>query len=56
MTQYTVDLLHKIESLIGRKLTNYETHEKQVLKLITRVFAARKAVRLRIEEEEEEEL
>jgi ATP-dependent RNA helicase DDX49/DBP8 len=55
VTQYTVDLLHKIESLIGRKLTNYETHEKQVLKLITRVFAARKAVTLRIEEEEEVE-
>ena len=38
----------------GRKLSEYETEEKVVLKLITRVFAARKAVRLRIEEEEEE--
>ena len=35
-------------------VSQYETEEKVVLKLITRVFAARKAVRLRIEEEEEE--
>ena len=54
VTQYTIQLLQKIESLTGRKLSEYETEEKVVLKLITRVFAARKAVRLRIEEEEEE--
>jgi len=53
VTQYTIQLLHSIESLTGRKLSNYETKEKEVLKHITRVFAARKAVRLRIEEEEE---
>mmetsp|Transcript_10150 Transcript_10150/g.19104 ORF Transcript_10150/g.19104 Transcript_10150/m.19104 type:complete len:490 (+) Transcript_10150:158-1627(+) len=56
VTQYTVQLLHKIESLTGRQLTNHACDEKQVLKLITRVFAARKAVRLRIEEEEENKL
>lgn len=54
VTQYTIQLLHKIEALTGRELTTYETEEKDVLKLITRVFAARKAVRLRIEEEEED--
>ncbi len=53
VTQYTVQLLHDIEALTGRKLSSHETEEKKVLKLITRVFAARKAVLHRIEEEEE---
>lgn len=53
VTQYNVKLLKAIEDLIGRQLTEYKCDEKAVLKHISRVFAARKAARLRIEEEQE---
>jgi len=54
VTQYSVEVFQKIEELIQKKLSQFETNEKKVLKLITRVFAAKKAVRLRMEEEDED--
>lgn len=35
--QYDVDLVHEIESLIGKQLDEYELEEEEVLKGITKV-------------------
>ena len=54
MTQYDVQLVHAIEDLIGKKLEAYEAPEREVLKEITRVYAARRLATLRVADEEEQ--
>ncbi len=48
VSQYDVELLQKIEGLIGHQLEQYDCPEAEVLKGITRVFAARRAAAMRI--------
>lgn len=48
ISQYDIDLLHKIETLIGRQLKKLECEEKEVLKNITRVYAAKRTASLAI--------
>eukprot|EP00887_Chlorella_sp_A99_P002763 scaffold6.g2763.t1 len=52
VTQYDIELVQKIEELVGKQLEKWEPEEKEVLKSITKVYAARRAASLRIEEEE----
>ena len=54
VTQYDVQLVHAIEDLIGKKLEAYEAPEREVLKEITRVYAARRLATLRVADEEEQ--
>ena len=53
--QYDVELTHHIEDLIGHQLAEYEMKESEVLKGITRVYAAKRAAKLRALEEESKE-
>ena len=53
--QYDVELTHHIEDLIGHQLAEYEVKESEVLKGITRVYAAKRAAKLRALEEETKE-
>lgn len=46
VTQYDVELVHAIESLMGHQLSPHEMPENEVLKGITRVYAARKRAAL----------
>lgn len=50
--QHDVELVHKIEDLIGHKLVEFKTDESKVLKGITRVYAAKRAALLNVAEEE----
>lgn len=52
VTQYDIELVHKIEALIGRQLEIYEMNEDKVLKLVTRVYTAKKAALLQQTKEE----
>ncbi|GAB4820782.1 hypothetical protein N2152v2_007828 [Parachlorella kessleri] len=51
ITQYDIDLVHKIEELIGKQLDKYECDEAEVLKGITKVYAAKRAAAMRADEE-----
>ena len=51
ITQYDVELVHKIEELTGVKMTAYDMEESAVLKGITKVFKAKRAASMRIAEE-----
>ncbi|URE01343.1 DEAD-box ATP-dependent RNA helicase [Musa troglodytarum] len=42
VTQNDVDLIHEIEAIIGKQLTEYECEEKTVLEDITKVYKARR--------------
>ncbi|CAL9100468.1 unnamed protein product [Musa acuminata var. zebrina] len=42
VTQNDVDLIHEIEDIIGKQLTEYECEEKTVLEDITKVYKARR--------------
>jgi len=44
--QYDVELVHAIEGLMDRQLTAYDMPEEEVLKGITRVYAAKKKAAL----------
>lgn len=52
VTQYDVDLVHKIEALIGHQLAAHEMPEAEVLKGITRVYAAKRAAALTLGDED----
>ncbi|CAD7698085.1 unnamed protein product [Ostreobium quekettii] len=52
VTQYDVELVHRIEGLIEKRLTEYAMPEDSVLKLITRVYTAKKAALLQAAKEE----
>lgn len=52
MTQHDIELVHKIEELIGHKMVEFKTVESDVLKGITRVFAAKRAAALAAAEED----
>jgi ATP-dependent RNA helicase DDX49/DBP8 len=52
VTQYDVKLVHSIEELIGHQLSEYSTDEAEVLKGITRVYAAKRAAMLAAAEAE----
>ena len=48
--QYDVELVQKIEALVGQSLVAFEMDERETLKNITRVFKARKAAVMRAAE------
>ena len=48
--QYDVELVQKIESLVGHELAPYEMDERETLKNITKVFKARKSAIMRATE------
>ncbi len=50
--QYDVELVQHIEDLIGHHLSEHEMEETEVLKGITRVYAAKRAAHLRAAEDE----
>ena len=50
--QYDVDLVHKIEKLIGHELEEYHMDEKTVLKNITKVYTARRTATMIASEQE----
>lgn len=50
--QYDVDLVHKIESLVGHKMQQYQMDEKAVLKSITKVYTARRTANMHAAEME----
>ena len=50
-SQYDVDLVQKIEIMLKHKLVEFKTNEKEVLKSITKVYAARRAAVMRMAEE-----
>jgi ATP-dependent RNA helicase DDX49/DBP8 len=51
VTQYDVELVHKIESLIDTKLDEYELPEDEVLKGITKVYSAKRTASVKLAEE-----
>lgn len=51
VTQYDIDLVHKIEELVGKQLERYDCSESEVLKNITKVYAAKRAAAMRADEE-----
>ena len=53
--QYDVELIHHIEDLIGHQLAEYEMKESEVLKGITRVYAAKRSAQLKALEDESKE-
>jgi len=52
VTQYDVELVHKIEGLIDAKLEKYELPEDEVLKGITKVYSAKRAAAMKLAEEQ----
>ncbi|MEW5314214.1 MAG: hypothetical protein WDW38_005728 [Sanguina aurantia] len=52
VTQYDIQLVHKIEELVGHKLGQYEMAETEVLAGITKVYSSKRAAMLRIAEED----
>ena len=46
-----MELVQEIEKMLGHKLAPYEMKEKEVLKNITKVYAARRAAIMRAAEE-----
>lgn len=53
VTQYDLEMYQKIESLIGKKLPNYETVEQEVMVLLERVTEAERLARLEQKEMDE---
>jgi len=52
VSQYDIDLVQRIETLIGKKMDQFEVDEAVALKGITQVYAARRAATLKIADEE----
>lgn len=50
VTQHDVELVQKIEELIGHQLVEHKTEEQEVLKGITKVYAAKRAAMLEVAE------
>jgi len=50
--QYDVELVQKIEALLGHQLVSYALPEKEVLMGITKVYSARRKAVMRVGEEE----
>ncbi|XP_051904156.1 probable ATP-dependent RNA helicase DDX47 [Hippocampus zosterae] len=53
VTQYDVELFQRIESLIGKKLPAFPTHEEEVMMLAERVSEAQRFARLEMKEQGE---
>lgn len=53
VTQYDIELVQQIEGLVGQQLEKFEPDEAEVLKGITKVYAAKRAAALRVAEEEQ---
>jgi superfamily II DNA/RNA helicase len=53
VTQYDIELVQKIEALVGQQLQKFEVAEAEVLKGITKVYAARRTAALRVGDEGE---
>ncbi|XP_061605834.1 probable ATP-dependent RNA helicase DDX47 [Phyllopteryx taeniolatus] len=53
VTQYDVELFQRIESLIGKKLPAFPTHEEEVMMLVERVSEAQRFARLEMKEQGE---
>lgn len=51
VSQYDVELIQQIEKLIGHQLEAWNMEEKEVLKGITKVYAARRAAALRLSQD-----
>ena len=49
--QYDVDLVQEIEKMVDHKLEEYKMNEKEVLKSITKVYAARRTAIMQAAEE-----
>ncbi|CAF4805622.1 unnamed protein product, partial [Rotaria sp. Silwood1] len=54
VTQYDIELYQRIEYLIGKQLTQYITHEDEVMLLLERVNEADRQARIQIKEIEDE--
>lgn len=52
MVQYDVELLQHIEGLIGHQLGEFTLEEREVLKGITRVYSAKRAVAVKALEDD----
>ncbi|RVE69110.1 hypothetical protein OJAV_G00074670 [Oryzias javanicus] len=53
VTQYDVELFQRIESLIGKKLPAFPTHEEEVMMLVERVSEAQRFARVEMKEQGE---
>jgi len=53
VSQYDVDLVQRIEKLVGKKMEKFAVDEAEALKGITQVYAARRAATLKVADEEE---
>uniref|UniRef100_A0A061REB1 ATP-dependent RNA helicase DDX49/DBP8 n=1 Tax=Tetraselmis sp. GSL018 TaxID=582737 RepID=A0A061REB1_9CHLO len=54
VTQFDVELVHRVEALIGSQLTKYEMDEAEVLKGITKVYTAKRTAAMRLAEQRED--
>ena len=50
--QYDVELVQEIEKMVDHKLDEYKMNEKDVLKSITKVYAARRTAVMQATEEQ----
>eukprot|EP00250_Pteridium_aquilinum_P009362 c18621_g1_i1 orf=123-1583(+) len=50
VSQYDVDLVHEIESLVGKQLEEYKLEEEDVLQGITKVFKAKRLASQKMQE------
>jgi len=55
ITQYDVELLHKVEAIIGAQLGKYELPEDEVLKGITKVYTAKRAAAMTLADQATDE-
>ncbi|XP_077591039.1 putative ATP-dependent RNA helicase DDX47 [Stigmatopora nigra] len=53
VTQYDVELFQRIETLIGKKLPAFPTHEEEVMMLVERVSEAQRFAKLELKEQGE---
>ncbi|XP_061740282.1 probable ATP-dependent RNA helicase DDX47 [Nerophis ophidion] len=51
VTQYDVELFQRIETLIGKKLPAFPTHEEEVMMLVERVSEAQRFARMEMKEQ-----
>ena len=49
--QYDIELVQEIEKMVDHKLEEYQMNEKEVLKSITKVYAARRTAIMQAAEE-----
>ncbi|GAX86279.1 hypothetical protein CEUSTIGMA_g13691.t1 [Chlamydomonas eustigma] len=52
ITQHDIQLLHKIEELVGHQLSEFKVEEAEALKGITKVYGAKRAAMLKVAEED----